>query len=95
MKALEHAANENYAELFVRWERQEGKGGRYYGCKVRRDLFGHWSLTRIWGGIGKASGSYNHECLANRTHATTALLAVARERKAHGYKIVLVRTWDN
>lgn len=94
MKTLVLAANEEYAELFIRWERAEGKGGRYYTCRVRRDLFGFWSLTRIWGGIGKASGSYNHECLVDRGHAAKTLLTVAQERQAHGYEVVAVRTWN-
>ncbi|MBV9576473.1 MAG: WGR domain-containing protein [Gammaproteobacteria bacterium] len=58
---------------------------RYYRLILSQDLFGDWVVTRVWGGIGQASGRIIHVSCASYEHAVALINKVAKTRQQRGY----------
>ena len=70
-----------------RWENLEKK--RYYTISFSRDLFGDWVITRVWGGIGKATGRITHLPCASYEDGLKQIEKIARIRVNRGYVICI------
>jgi len=66
-----------------RWVNPEK--GRYYNAYLDRDLFGHWVLTKAWGGINSHRGHGRKVCVASREAGLQAIQALNKRRKKRGY----------
>jgi hypothetical protein len=71
-----------------RWERREGEEWRYYQAFLEQDLWGHWCLTRVWGGLIRRTGQMLRCPVDSREAGLAALRRIARERRAHRYRLM-------
>lgn len=60
---------------------------RYYRILLSHDLFGDWIVTRIWGGIGKASGRVTHIACSSYEEALMLIEKMIKIRKRRGYQL--------
>jgi predicted DNA-binding WGR domain protein len=75
-----------YRQILLRWERNTDN--RYYLALLYRDLLGDLVLTKVWGGIGKATGQ-QHNTHVNTVEDGLALIdQIIRKRKQRGYELV-------
>jgi predicted DNA-binding WGR domain protein len=58
---------------------------RYYGLAVERNLFGEWSLMRIWGHVGR-TGWMHANLYDTHEAAQLALNVKLREKRRKGYQ---------
>ena len=58
---------------------------RYYQADLVRDLFGEWTLVRVWGGLGTARGGYSSTGVASHEEGLHQLEALDSLRRQHGY----------
>ncbi len=61
------------------------KDGRYYATVINKDLFGHWTVVKFWGGKGRSTSQMEIVACENVNTAMQVVAAIARVRKAHGY----------
>lgn len=61
---------------------------RYYEAHVLRDLFGDWTVFRVWGGLGTRRGGQRVDVLPSESDAEAQLRRIARRRVARGYRPV-------
>lgn len=80
MKMLTHNKYCTY-----RFENTETK--RYYRLVLSQDLFGEWIVTKIWGGIGTASGRIIHIRCICREEAIKLIDGQFKIRKKRGYTL--------
>jgi len=66
-----------------RWENSHKK--RYYCLILAQDLFGDWVITKVWGGINKASGRIVHLPCPSYEIAHSTIEKIARTREKRGY----------
>ncbi len=69
--------------LKYRWEHVQKQ--RYYQVVLAKDLFGEWIVTRVWGGISKATGRITHLACPSYEEATKLVDKIAKNRLARGY----------
>ena len=73
-------------QILLRWERHSDK--RYYVAFLCWDLLGDLVLTKVWGGIGKATGQ-QHNTHANTVADGLALIdMIIKRRRQRGYELV-------
>ena len=70
----------------LRWETET----RYYEAHVHRDLWGQWTVTRVWGGLGTARGGSKETPCRSYADALGKLEEIRRRRGKHGYVAVCV-----
>lgn len=69
--------------LKYRWEHSQKQ--RYYQVILAKDLFGEWMVTRIWGGISKATGRITHLSCPSYEEGIKLVDKIAKTRLARGY----------
>ena len=60
---------------------------RYYRIILSQDLFGEWVVTKIWGGIGKATGRVMHTHCVCHDDAIKLVDILYKTRKKRGYAL--------
>lgn len=68
----------------VRWE----SATRYYLAAIRFDLFGDLVLSRWWGSSSSRLGGEMHERVRSLAEGEQRLVAIGRDRKRHGYRLL-------
>jgi len=61
---------------------------RYYQVFLDRDLFGDWTLIKVWGGIGSNRGRMRSTGVASYEAGIELVDGIARRRTQRGYKPV-------
>jgi hypothetical protein len=61
---------------------------RYYQIHLDQDLFGDWTLLKVWGGLGSRRGGMHHAGLASYDHGIEQLREIAKRRSQRGYLTV-------
>jgi hypothetical protein len=69
-----------------RWEHPLKQ--RYYQVILAKDLFGEWVITRVWGGIGKATGRITHLPCSTYDEGIILIEKISKTRLARGYETV-------
>ena len=72
--------------LRIRWENETQ--GRYYETYLAPDIFGGWTLTRVWGRRGSPMGGLRNDHCESYGAAMAGLAALAARRKRNLYRIV-------
>lgn len=72
--------------IHYRWENYQTN--RYYRILLAHDLFGHWLLTKIWGGINQATGRTVHIAYQSYDDAIKAIDHIAKTRIKRGYVLI-------
>jgi hypothetical protein len=68
---------------YERWGNR--KNGRYYEARLSRDLFGDWTLLKVWGGCGSRRGRLHSTGVASYAAGLDGLREIGERRRAHGY----------
>lgn len=71
-----------------RWENPTTQ--RYYRAIISKDMFNTWIVSKVWGGIGKASGRAMHVPCNTLTEAYAMIKIIDRARTRRGYIAVSV-----
>jgi predicted DNA-binding WGR domain protein len=66
---------------------------RYYRVILSKDLFGDWVITRVWGGIGKASGRITHVFYPSYEKASMVMQGILKIRRNRGYKLITEQSY--
>jgi hypothetical protein len=56
--------------------------GRYYQVHLGRDLFGDWTLLKVWGGYGSRRDRLHSSGVASYADGLAQLRAIAKRRAA-------------
>lgn len=59
---------------------------RYYQVYLDRDLFGEWTLRKVWGGIDSHRGQMNSTGVASYEDGIAQVGAIAERRVQRGYR---------
>lgn len=78
--------------VFLRFDHQDGRLGRFYLLKVQPDLFSGASLIREWGWIGTES-QMRMEKYRDEGQAVDALYSVVRSKCNLGYCVRFDHQW--
>jgi hypothetical protein len=62
---------------------------RYYKVFLNQDLFGDWTLIKVWGGIGSNRGRMHSTGLASYEAGIELVDEISRRRTRHGYRSAL------
>jgi hypothetical protein len=68
----------------MRWINDEK--ARYYQAHLVVDLFGDWTLIRVWGGLGSRRGGMRVTGVASYEDGLTCIREIAKRRRRHGYR---------
>jgi len=63
---------------------------RYYQVFLDQDLFGDWTLIKVWGGIGSHRGRMHSSGVASYEAGVELVDEIARRRAQRGYASVTV-----
>ncbi len=58
---------------------------RFYHMAVLPNLFGEWTLQRVWGRVGQKGGRTRMDWFAAQEEAEAALLALEKAKRRRGY----------
>jgi len=61
---------------------------RYYQVFLDQDLFGDWTLIKVWGGIGSNRGRMHSTGVASYEASVEQIGEIARRRAQRGYASV-------
>lgn len=61
---------------------------RYYQVHLIQDLFGEWTLIRVWGGLGTRRGAMRSTGVASYADGQAQLEAIGKRRRQRGYRPV-------
>ena len=61
------------------------KAARYYQVHLDRDLFGDWTLIKVWGGIGSNRRRMHSTGVASYESGVEQIDEIARRRSQRGY----------
>ncbi len=61
---------------------------RYYQVHLDRDLFGDWTLRKVWGGIDSARGRMHNTGVPSYDDGIEQIREIAKRRNQHGYRSV-------
>ena len=61
---------------------------RYYQVHLLQDLFGEWTLIRVWGGLGSRRGGMRSTGVASYADGLAQLEAIGKRRHQRGYRRV-------
>ena len=64
---------------------------RYYQVHLARDLFGDWTLRKVWDGIGSRRGRMHSTAVASFEEGIAKVQAIAKRRAQRGYGLVPAR----
>jgi hypothetical protein len=67
-----------------RWVHPEKR--RYYQAVLSTDLFGDWTLTLSWGGLGSARGNWRMTGVASEEEGLRQVAALDARRRGRGYR---------
>ena len=56
--------------------------------RLDRDLFGHWTLRKVWGGIDSSRGRMHNTGVPSYGDGIEQIRAIAKRRGQHGYQCV-------
>ena len=59
---------------------------RYYQVHLDQDLFGDWTLIKVWGGIGSNRGRMHSTGVASYEAGIEQVDEIARRRAQRGYQ---------
>lgn len=59
---------------------------RYYQVHLAQDLFGDWTLIKVWGGIGSNRGRLHSTGVASYEAGIEQVDEIARRRTQRGYR---------
>jgi hypothetical protein len=66
---------------------------RYYQVHLARDLFGDWTLRKVWGGTGSRRGRMHSTGVTSYADGIAQVRAISKRRTRRGYLSVPV--WPN
>lgn len=69
-------------QYLLRWHKGRS---RYYQVHVQNDLFKHWSVMCVWGGIGNRLGGTKNYAFATKDAALEFVELIKMRRKVRGY----------
>ena len=61
------------------------KSARYYQVHLDRDLFGDWTLLKVWGGIDSNQGRTHHPGVSSYEDGLGQVHEITRRRAQRGY----------
>ncbi len=61
-----------------------------YQVHLDRDLFGDWTLRKVWGGTGSSRGRMHSTAVASYDDGIAQVRAIAERRARRGYRNVPV-----
>lgn len=61
---------------------------RYYQVHLDRDLFGDWTLRKVWGGTGSRRGRMHSTGVASYDDGIARVHAIAKRRTRRGYRCI-------
>jgi cytochrome b len=61
---------------------------RYYQVHLDRDLFGDWTLRKVWGGIGSSRGRMHNTGVPSYDEGVEQIREIAKRRGQRGYECV-------
>ena len=62
---------------------------RYYQVFLDQDLFGDWTLIKVWRGIGSNRGRMHSTGVASYASGIELVEEIIKKRKTRGYRLVL------
>ncbi len=66
---------------------------RYYQVHLDQDLFGHWTLRKVWGGIDSSRGRMHNTGIPSYDDGVEQIREIAKRRSQHGYHRVFLRSF--
>jgi predicted DNA-binding WGR domain protein len=60
--------------------------GRYYQVDLVQDLFGDWTLTQVWGGLGSRRGQVRIVYVPSYAAGVERIEHIAKRRQQRGYR---------
>lgn len=72
--------------LHYRWINKEKQ--RYYKILFAQDLFGHWVVTKAWGGLNHAHGGMRKVTCFSYEEGMKIIKKIFVQRKRRGYCII-------
>ena len=63
---------------------------RYYQVHLDRDLFGHWTLRKVWGGIDSSRGRMHNTGIPSYDDGMKQIHEIAKRRGQHGYRRIFL-----
>ncbi len=64
---------------------------RYYQVHLDRDLFGHWTLRKAWGGTGSHRGRMHSTGITSYDDGIAQVRMIAKRRARRGYRSIPAR----
>jgi hypothetical protein len=61
------------------------KNGRYYAAIISQDLFGFWTVLKVWGGAGRTESQTSIIACDSPQSALQEVANIAATRRQHGY----------
>jgi len=61
---------------------------RYYRVHLDRDLFGDWTLRKVWGGIDSSGGRMHNTGVPSYDEGVEQIREIAKRRCQRGYECV-------
>ena len=61
---------------------------RYYQVHLALDLFGDWTLRKVWGGIGSSRGRMHNTAVPSYDEGVEQIREIAKRRGQRGYERV-------
>jgi predicted DNA-binding WGR domain protein len=61
---------------------------RFYRARLEQDLFGEWTLRKVWGGVGSRLGGTSLTGVASLKDGLEAVRQLDRRRCRRGYQRV-------
>lgn len=58
---------------------------RYYKIYVTKDLFNHYMLTCVWGGLHSKLGNYKNHSFQSLDDANSFITSISKRREQRGY----------
>lgn len=62
---------------------------RYYILRLQNDLFGDWSLIKVYGGMHNNISHYRISSYEHYHEAVTEMKKIIKRRERHGYSLVV------
>jgi hypothetical protein len=75
-------------QIIANYRFEHNQKQRYYRVMLSRDLFGDWVVTRVWGGINKATGRITHLRCFTFDEGIKLIEKITKIRLARGYELV-------
>lgn len=73
--------------IHSRWENREKQ--RYYRVIFTQDLFGEWTLIKIWGDLNRTGGRTKHIHCQSYEEGLKLIQKISVMRSKHGYEVII------